>query len=218
MSDRIVIVAEPREVTGKKVKQLRREGYVPAIIYGQAEPVSIQIETLPLRRALRVAGMTQLATIDVDGKMYTVLAREIQQHVTRRDILHVDFFEVDMKSTITSEAEIITIGESPTVESGEGMINVTLYSVEIECLPDDLISSLEVDLGLIQTTDDAIYVSDLVAPDGVTILTDPETQIARFEFSRADIEEEEEEEFGEMEAGDVEVIGEEGDEETAGEE
>jgi large subunit ribosomal protein L25 len=218
MSDRIVIVAEPREVTGKKVKQLRREGYVPAIIYGQAEPVSIQIETLPLRRALRVAGMTQLATIDVDGKMYTVLAREIQQHVTRRDILHVDFFEVDMKSTITSEAEIITIGESPTVESGEGMINVTLYSVEIECLPDDLISSLEVDLGLIQTTDDAIYVSDLVAPDGVTILTDPETQIARFEFSRADIEEEEEEEFGEMEAGDVEVIGEEGDEEAAGEE
>jgi large subunit ribosomal protein L25 len=218
MSDRIVIVAEPREVTGKKVKQLRREGYVPAIIYGQAEPVSIQIETLPLRRALRVAGMTQLATIDVDGKMYTVLAREIQQHVTRRDILHVDFFEVDMKSTITSEAEIITIGESPTVESGEGMINVTLYSVEIECLPDDLISSLEVDLGLIQTTDDAIYVSDLVAPKGVTILTDPETQIARFEFSRADIEEEEEEEFGEMEAGDVEVIGEEGDEEAAGEE
>ena len=218
MSDRIVIVAEPRTVTGKKVKQLRREGYVPAIIYGQAEPVSIQIETLPLRRALRVAGMTQLATIDVDGKMYTVLAREIQQHVTRRDILHVDFFEVDMKATITSEAEIITIGESPTVESGEGMINVTLYSVEIECLPDDLISSLEVDLGLIQTTDDAIYVRDLVAPKGVTILTDPEAQIARFEFSRADIEEEEEEEFDEMEAGDVEVIGEEGDDEAAGEE
>jgi large subunit ribosomal protein L25 len=209
-----MIVAEPRTVTGKKVKQLRREGYVPAVIYGQSEPVSIQIETLPLRRALRVAGTNQLATIDVAGKKYTVLAREIQQHVTRRDILHVDFMEVDMKQTITSEAEIVTVGESPTIESGEGMIAVTLYSVEIECLPDDLISQLEVDLSMIQSTDDAIYVSDLVAPKGVTILTDPETQIARFEFSRADIEEEEEEElFDEMEAGDVEVIGREDEEE-----
>ena len=88
------------------------------------------------------------------------------------------------------------------------MIAVTLYSVDIECLPDDLISQIEVDLGMIQSTDDAIYVSDLVAPEGVTILTDPETQIARFEFSRADLEEEEElEELEEMEAGDVEVIG-----------
>ena len=117
MTDRIVIVAEPRTVTGKQVKQLRRDGYVPAVIYGQSEPVSIQVETLPLRRALRVAGTNQLATIDVNGKLYTVLAREIQQHVTRRDILHVDFMEVNMKETITSVAEIVTIGESPTVES-----------------------------------------------------------------------------------------------------
>ncbi len=218
MSDRVLIVAEPRTVTGKKVKQLRRDGYVPAVIYGQSEPVSIQIETLPLRRALRVAGMNQLATIDVDGKKYTVLARQIQQHVTRRDILHVDFMEVDMKVSITSEAEVVTIGESPALESGEGMINVSLYSVEIESLPDDLVSQIEVSLELIQTPDDAIYVSNLVAPRGVTILTDPETLIARFEYSRADIEEEEEEEFGEMEAGDVEVIGAEDQDEAEDEE
>ena len=68
MSDRVTIVAEPRTVTGKKVNQLRREGVVPGVIYGQSEPVIIQMEAKPLRRALRSAGTNQLATIEVGDK------------------------------------------------------------------------------------------------------------------------------------------------------
>lgn len=212
MSDRVTIVAEPRTVTGKKVSQLRREGVIPGVIYGQSEPVIIQMDAKPLRRALRVAGTNQLATIEVDGKKYIVLAREIQQHVTRRDIIHVDFMEVDMTSTIKAEAEIVGVGESPIAASGEGMITMALFSVEIECMPDALISQIEVDLSKIETADDTIIVADLVVPEGVDILTDPESLVARFEYARADIEEEEEE-MEEMEAGDVEVIGREGEDE-----
>jgi large subunit ribosomal protein L25 len=212
MSDRVTIVAEPRTVTGKKVNSLRREGYVPGIIYGRSDPVKIQMEVKPLRRALRHAGTTQLATIDVNGKEYTVLAREIQQHLTRRDIIHVDFLEVDMTSTIRSEAELVAVGEAPAIASGEGMINMALYSVEIEALPDDLISQIEVDISVIETPDDHILVADLPVPEGVTILNDPDALVARFEYVRADIEEEEEE-LEEMEAGDVEVIGESDEEE-----
>jgi large subunit ribosomal protein L25 len=211
MSDRVTIVAEPRAVTGKKVKQLRREGVVPGVIYGQSEPVKIQMDVKPLRRALRVAGTGQLVEINVDGKGYTVLAREIQQHVTRRDIIHVDFLEVDMASTIRSEAALVSVGESPLTDTGEGIIAQVLHSVEIECLPDALVSQIEFDISTIETTDDSITVADLVAPEGVDILTDPETLIARFEYSA--IEEEEEEELEEMEAGDVEVIGREEEEE-----
>ncbi|MFL7837479.1 MAG: 50S ribosomal protein L25 [Candidatus Promineifilaceae bacterium] len=211
MSDRVTIVAEPRAVTGKKVKQLRREGVVPGVIYGQSEPVKIQMDVKPLRRALRVAGTGQLVEINVDGKGYTVLAREIQQHVTRRDIIHVDFLEVDMASTIRSEAALFSVGESPLTDTGEGIIAQVLHSVEIECLPDALVSQIEFDISTIETTDDSITVADLVAPEGVDILTDPETLIARFEYSA--IEEEEEEELEEMEAGDVEVIGREEEEE-----
>jgi large subunit ribosomal protein L25 len=199
-------------VTGKKVKQLRREGYVPGVIYGQSEPVKIQMDVKPLRRALRIAGTGQLVEIDINGKGYTVLAREIQQHVTRRDILHVDFLEVDMASTIRSEADLISLGESPLTESGEGIIAQVLHSVEIECLPDDLVSQIEFDISTIETTDDSITVADLAAPEGITILTDPETLIARFEYTPV-AEEEEEEELEEMEAGDVEVIGREEEEE-----
>lgn len=206
MSDRVTIVAEPRTVTGKKVKQLRRDGVIPGVIYGQREPIMIQMDVKPLRRALRIAGTGQLATIELGNKEYTVLAREIQQHVTRRDLIHVDFLEVDMASTIRSEAELVSVGESPLVTSGEGIVALTLYSVEIECLPDALISQIEVDLSAIQTPDDSITVADLPVPEDVTVLTDPETLVARFEYALAP-EEEEEEELEEMEAGDVEVIG-----------
>jgi large subunit ribosomal protein L25 len=212
MSDRVTIVAEPRTVTGKKVKQLRREGMVPGVIYGQSEPVKIQMDVKPLRRALRVAGTGQLVEVEVDGKGYTVLAREIQQHVTRRDIIHVDFLEVDMATTIRSEADLISVGESPLTETGEGIIAQVLHSVEIECLPDDLVSQIEFDISTIETTDDSIMVADLVIPEGITILTDPETLIARFEYTPV-AEEEEEEELEDLEAGDVEVIGQEEEEE-----
>ena len=212
MSDRITIVAEPRTVTGKKVRRLRRDGYVPGVIYGQSEPVKIQMDVKPLRRALRVAGTGQLTTIEVGGREYTVLAREIQQHVTRRDIIHVDFLEVDMTSTIRSEADLIGFGESAIAATGEGTIITVLYSVEIECLPDALVSQIEFDLTAIETAEDTITVGDLEVPEGVTILNDPETTIARFEYARAE-EEEEEEELEDLEAGDVEIVGREDEEE-----
>ncbi|UCC52489.1 MAG: 50S ribosomal protein L25 [Anaerolineaceae bacterium] len=216
MSDRVTIAAEPRTVTGKKVKQLRRQGYVPGVVYGQSEPVNVQMEEIQLRRALRVAGMTQLATLDVEGKEYIVLAREIQQHLTRRDVLHVDFMEVDMTATIRSEADLVTVGLSAVAETGEGMIAQSMYSVEIECLPDALVSQIEVDLTLIATPTDSIYISDLDVPEGVTILADDDALVARFQTIRAALEEEEEGEEVEMEELDadaVEVISKESEEE-----
>lgn len=215
MSDRVTIAAEPRTVTGKKVKQIRRQGLVPGVLYGQAEPVNIQMEEIQLNRALRVAGTSQLATLDMEGKEYIVLAREIQQHVTRRSVLHIDFMEVDMKQTIKSEANLIMIGESPALEMEEGMVAQSMFSVEIECLPDALISQIEVDISAIQMPGDRIQIGDLDVPDGVTFLADDDATIARFQTIRIVEEEEEEEELEgiELDADGVEVIGREEEEE-----
>lgn len=209
MSDRVTIAAEPRTVTGKKVKQIRRQGFVPGVIYGQSEPVNIQMEEIQLNRALRVTGMTQLATVDVEGKEYTVLAREIQQHVTRRNVLHIDFMEVDMMATIKSEAELVLIGESPALELEEGMIAQAMFSVDIECLPDALISTIEVDVSSILTPGDRVQIADLNVPEGVTLLADEDSTVARFQTIRVIEEEEEEEELEgiEVDAEGVEVIG-----------
>lgn len=190
--DRITIVAEPRTVTGKKVNKLRRQGVVPGVIYGQSDPLNIQMNAKDLRRALRVTGTNQLATIEVQGKEYTVLAREIQQHITRRDLLHIDFMEVDMKATITSEVDIVTIGHAPAEDSGEGTVTQSTYSIEIECLPDDLISQVQVDISVIETPNDSISVKDIAMPEGITVLTDPETLVVGFTYTRAELEEEEE--------------------------
>ncbi|MCB9004641.1 MAG: 50S ribosomal protein L25 [Ardenticatenaceae bacterium] len=204
MSDRVTIIAEPRTVIGKHVKALRREGLVPGVIYGQSEPVHVQMDRRELRRALRVVGTTHLADVEVGGNSHTVLVREIQQHVTRGDVLHIDFLEVDMKSTITSEAELVSVGESAPTREGIGTPVLVLRSVEIECLPDALIAEIEVDFNLIETPDDVIYVQDLKVPKGVKVLTDPETAVTSFEYTK--LEEEEEEEFVPA-ADSVEVIG-----------
>lgn len=218
MADRINIVAEPRSVTGKQVKRLRKEGLVPAVVYGQQDPVNVQLERNALRRALREAGSTQLLELDLEGKKFTVLAREIQQHVTRGDVLHVDFLEVDLKVTIRAEAELVPINQAAPSTEGEGVATMALRSVEIEALPDALVSEIEVDLSMIETINDVIYVSDVTPPEGVTLVTDPETVVARFEIVTEEPEEEEEEEMFMPAADAVEVIGEEEEEEVFEEE
>lgn len=216
MSDeQYFLTADSRAITGKHVKKLRREGLVPAIIYGQQEPVNIQLERKELRRVLRRASTSNLIEIDLEGDKRTVLAREIQQHVTRGDIMHVDFMEVDMKATLTSEAELVPVGISPAAEDGVGSVMLPLRSVEIECRPGDLVSTIEFDITSIVGPDSVIFVRDLTPPPGVDILTDGDMVIARLEL----MQEEEEEEVDELaevfDAEAVEVIGREDDEEEA---
>ena len=205
--DRLTIDADPRAVVGKKVKQLRREGLVPAVIYGINDPITIQLDNILLRRVLRRAGTTNLIDISVDGGVRTVLARDIQQHLTRGDVIHVDFQEVDLKVKITAEASLILVGRSKMTEDGLGSDVLALTSLEIEALPDDLIAEIEVDVSGLESADESIVVSDLSVPDGVTILIDPETTVARFEYARLEEEEEEEELEGlEPTADSVEII------------
>jgi large subunit ribosomal protein L25 len=120
--ERLNIAAEPRTVVGKQVKQIRREGLIPAIIYGQKEAVKIQLENLSLRRILRHAGSTNLVDISLGKSKRTVLVREVQSHVTRGDLLHVDFIEVDMKVVITAEAELVIVGKSALTDDGLGVV------------------------------------------------------------------------------------------------
>jgi large subunit ribosomal protein L25 len=157
---------------------------------------------------LRAAGATNLIDVNIEGgDKRTVLAREVQAHATRGDLIHIDFYEVNMKEKLVVDASLVAVGLSPLVVDGLGSTPLILYSLQIECLPDNLISEIEVDLSKIETPDDLIYVSDLTVPEGVEILADPEEVVARFEYTQLEEEEEEEEEsFLESVAEDVEVI------------
>lgn len=188
MSDQIKIKADSRTVIGKKVKQLRRNGIIPAVIYGATAPVNIQIEEILLRRALRAAGTTNVIYVEVADGTHTVLVREIQRHLTRGDLIHIDFLEVDMDVTVSAMADLILANRelSAPVADGQGILVQDLRSVEIEAKPDTLVESITVDASMIKHTYDVIHVSDLVAPKGVIITSDPELVIARFEVFRAE--------------------------------
>jgi large subunit ribosomal protein L25 len=176
----LVLNAKPRSVIGKAVKALRRQGWIPAVLYGRhISPLPIQVEGRELQRVLSQArGGTRLITLQVDGETHLALIREVQREPIRREILHVDFQAIEMTEKIRVEVPVIFKGASPAVERGEGVLVHGLTHVEIECLPKDLIEAITVDLGVLDRVDAAIYVRDLQAPPGVTIVSDPDELIA----------------------------------------
>lgn len=186
--DAIELKAEIRQATGKHVKQLRRQGYVPGVIYGNTtEPSPIQIEAKALSKVLKQTGTHQLIALQVGKKKAVMtLAREIQQDTIKRAYLHVDFYAVNMKEKITAEIPVIFEGVSPAVRDFAGTLVHGLTEVEIECLPSDLISAVSVNTESLVTFDDIITVADLKVPSTITILTDPDTMLAKVEPPRVE--------------------------------
>jgi large subunit ribosomal protein L25 len=221
----IELNAQERVILGKKVKQLRTQGWVPAVIYGpNVESRHIQIEASAAVRVVNRASSSQLISINIAGdKPVQVLIRDYQEDPIRRELLHVDLYQVDMTQEVTAEVPLILVGESPPVEKREGILTQTRDSIEISCLPEDLIDGIEVDLSELEEVNDQINVGSLAFPAGITVLTDPDEILVRVNPLEEIVEEVEEEELFEFisEVGaEPEVIArgkEEGEEEEAAE-
>jgi large subunit ribosomal protein L25 len=207
--EQVQVSAEPRAITGKKVKTLRREGLVPLVVYGRQEPVNVQAFEFDTKRAIARAG-GQLMELKIKGekKPRMVLARGEQYDAISGVLLHADLYEVDMTETIQVDVPLALVGESSLVETGQAMLLQVLNEVQIECLPGDIMQSIEVDISGLEDFGAAVYVSDLSLPEGITVLTPTDEMIVRLQGIEEEEEEEEEEEvlFGEVEAGEVEVI------------
>ncbi len=205
--EQLLLNAETREGTRKHVKQVRADGYVPAVLYGsQVETSSIQIDSKTLHKVLAKAGGNTLISLKI-GKAEPVptLAREIQRDVIRHNIIHVDFLQVVMTEKISAEIPVSLINEAPAVGSLGGILVQGMDFLEVECLPADLPSTIEVDLSPLENFHDTVTVSDLELPSGVVFLSDPDTVVARIEAPRI-LEEEAEEEEGLLEqVGEVSV-------------
>lgn len=196
--------AKIRTVKGKKVGAMRREGIVPGTLYGPSlEPVSVQFPYRTLELALMKAGGTNLIDLKLsDGKSVPVLARYVQRDVLRGDILHVDFYAVDMHKKIRTEVPIVLMGESPAVQMKKGMLMSGTNTVSIEVLPSELLHQIEVDLSSLVEVGDHILVKDIKVGPSVTILSEPEELVAKVlqtSAARADEEAEAEEETGAVE-------------------
>ncbi len=210
MAENYVLEAEARTIVGKKVSQLRREGLVPVAVYGpKVEPMNLQIHYRPLQVALMKAGGTNLIDINIDGSIQTVLAREVQRDVLRGDILHVDFFVVDLTEKIRIDVPIHFVNESPAVATRKGILITGPTVLTIETLPSNLLSEIEIDLSGLNDVGDAVHVRDLNLASEISIINDPDEMIARIsQTSAARSEEGEELEEGGAESapGEVEII------------
>lgn len=217
-TEQVELTAEKRTVTGKHVRRLRREGWVPGVMYGHGfEPVSLQFEERSLAHILSKVGGSQLIGINVKGDKQPEMAlvRDVQRDPIRRNFLHVDFYRVRMTERLTAEVPLVVVGQSAVIEAREGILLQGISAIEVECLPGDLVDAIEVDLSDLVEIDQGIYVRDLAVPAGIDVLTDVDEMIVRIvPLEAEEIEEEEEEELMPG-AEEVEVLTEAKEEETA---
>lgn len=172
--------ATTRELIGRKVKNLRKSGQVPAVVYGhKKESRNLQLDEKEFLNVYKHAGQSTLIDLKVDDqKSVKVLVHEVTRDVRYRRPQHVDFYQVNLKEKLQTSIPLEFIGESAAVVDEDGIFIAVKNEVEIECLPDNLPQHIEVDISALKTFEDSIRVSDLVLPEGVIVLAEPEEVIA----------------------------------------
>ncbi|HZK16789.1 MAG: 50S ribosomal protein L25 [Anaerolineaceae bacterium] len=199
--EEIIIKVEKREVVGKQVAKLRRQGILPGVVYGyKVDSYPIQMDTHSTTMLMKKITPTTLVNLDLDGEVTKVIVRDRTNDVVTGKLLHLDFLALSMTEVLRANVSIELVGEAPVLEEVPGsLLNQMLNELEIEALPDNMLERVQVDISGLITTDDVVTVSDLDLSDKITILTPPEEVIVSVSFVA-----EEEEEPEEVEEVDVE--------------
>jgi large subunit ribosomal protein L25 len=202
--------AQTREITGKKVKKLRKTGIIPAVLYGHnIKSAPLAVDAKEFSKIFKQAGETSLLQLTIGGKKHNVLIHDLASDPLSDAILHIDFFEVRMDEKIKTKVPLVFIGESPAVKGEGGVLIKALQEVELEALPQDLPKEIEVDISSLRVFEDKIHIKDLKVGGSAKILVDPEDMVASVVPPRSDKELEELEQKPVEEVGEVKVAGEE---------
>ena len=170
-----------RTVTGKKVKQLRRQGILPVHMYGRGiDSMSLQGVAGDLRRLLPRIGTNIPVSVQVEGNEgeNVCFVRDVQRHPVTEDLLHIDFIRVDVTQTISAEVPIALIGSAPATQQG-GTLLQPLTSLLVEALPMNIPATVEADVSGLDDFEKSIIVRDIPIADNVTVLTDRDEFVAR---------------------------------------
>jgi large subunit ribosomal protein L25 len=174
----IELKATRRNVIGKQVRALRREGKLPGVIYGHhIESMAILLDLRDTSRSLAGLAPSALVTLDVDGEKHMTLVREKQRDPIIGTLTHVDFLAVSLKEKLRTNVYLSLVGLAPAIKTYNAIQVPGVDELEVECLPQDLPERIEVDLSGLAEIGDGIHVRDLQLSDKVKILTDPDTMI-----------------------------------------
>lgn len=189
---RPVLAAQRREITGKDVARLRRQGILPAVLYGHGEASeAIQVDAKAFEAMSRAAGRHALIDLKVDGeRTHQAVVHGVQEHPVRRTPLHVDFYLVRMTEEMTMDVTLVPVGVSLAVEKHSGTLLQTLEHVRLRGLPGAMPQVIEFDVSALDSFEAVIRVRDLPIPAKVTLLTDLDETVAHVQPSRAEVERE----------------------------
>ena len=220
MTDTPTLKVQKRTLIGKRVKTLRKNGQLPAVLYGAGiDSMPISLDGREASRLLSRASSSTLIELDFEDESHSVLVRGVQRDVIRGDYVHVDFLKVALDETIRAQVPIELVGEPPAAEEAGVVLLTGVSQVEVEALPAALPDRITVNLEILENLEDSISVADLFAGEGVTILTEPDELIARPIYQEEEIIEEivEEDELDELAEGEELEEGEEAEGEVEGE-
>ena len=185
------LAAEPRDIVGKKVAALRRDGRLPGVVFGHGrESTSVSVVSHDFELLRRKTGSNALVDLSVGGgKAQPVLIHGVQVHPVTRRPLHVDLFLVRMTEELIVDVPLVPTGTSVAVVDEGGTLLHSLESVKVKALPDHLPQSIEYSIESLVDFDAAIHVSDLEIPSDVTLLTDLDEVVAKVQAPRVEVEE-----------------------------
>ena len=180
--DKIELKVTNREILGKKVKHLRRQGITPVHLFGHGiESLALQCDTGELERVLGQAGQTRLISLNLakEKKPRIAVVREFDRDWRRGELIHVDFYQVRMEEKIKLEVPVVLVGEAPALKSKTNMLAHELDTLTVECLPAKIPTSLEVDISSLTEPDQAIRVKDVTLGEDIAILNNPDLVVVK---------------------------------------
>lgn len=188
MAEQTQLNVSPRTIMGKANKRLRKEGMLPANIYGHKEaPVPIQIEALEFERARRQHGSKNIFSLVMPGApAETVLMRHVQHNPKTGKIVHVDFARVSLRERVEVNVTLNYVGEAPGVKVEGGVFLHMVDALTVECTASDIIQSLDVDISSLKDIDATLHAGDIKLPANFTLVTNPEEPIAKIAAPRVE--------------------------------
>lgn len=184
------LIARRRSDAGGRLTALRRSKQVPAVVYGHGVANrSVVVDARELQRVYLQAGTTSLVDLVIDqDPAVKVLIHDLQRHPTNSSVIHADFYQVKMTEKLQTEIELQLVGESPAVKEQGGILVRALDKLKVECLPSDLVPSINVDISSLKTFTDRIHVRDISIPSGITVMEKPDEVVVSVTPPRSEAE------------------------------
>lgn len=168
---KVELNAEKREILGSGLNRLRREGFIPAVLYGRdQESIPLRVGAKDFMKVLKSAGESTLVYLNVDGKIYPTIIHDVSRHPLKDTVLHADFFKVRLDEKIKAMVPVVFVGESPAVRDLGGIFIRNVNEIEVEALPQDLPHEISIDISALNNFDDQILVKNINLGPKVKVL------------------------------------------------